>query len=215
MTYDCAARSGYSKCLRGSTSWMVTRTRCDAENGCRDGNGAVLCESRRVRVGFPIRARSCWKGNPVQSYITSSRRRPRDPAEILRFAEEDLTRVELEIRQQLSPEVDRIGEIGRYLLPSGGKRIRPIPSLLTAKLAGYAGERIFPLSAMIEFMHTATLLHDDVIDHSHLRRGHPTVNSAGAVPSPFWSAIFPMPRRWRSSSMTATHRFSRKSPGSP
>jgi octaprenyl-diphosphate synthase len=96
---------------------------------------------------------------------------------ILRFAEEDLTRVELEIRQQLNSEVDRIGEIGRYLLLSGGKRIRPILLLLTAKLAGYSGERIFPLSAMIEFMHTATLLHDDVIDHSHLRRGHPTVNS--------------------------------------
>jgi octaprenyl-diphosphate synthase len=96
---------------------------------------------------------------------------------ILRFAEEDLARVELEIREQLSSEVDRIGEIGRYLLLSGGKRIRPILLLLTAKLAGYSGDRIFPLSAMIEFMHTATLLHDDVIDHSHLRRGHPTVNS--------------------------------------
>jgi octaprenyl-diphosphate synthase len=96
---------------------------------------------------------------------------------IFRFAEEDLARVELEIRQQLDSEVDQIGEIGRYLLLSGGKRIRPILLLLTAKLAGYAGERIFPLSAMVEFMHTATLLHDDVIDHSHLRRGHPTVNS--------------------------------------
>ena len=70
---------------------------------------------------------------------------------ILRFAEEDLARVELEIRQQLSSEVDRIGEIGRYLLLSGGKRIRPILLLLTAKLAGYSGDRIFPLSAMIEF----------------------------------------------------------------
>jgi octaprenyl-diphosphate synthase len=96
---------------------------------------------------------------------------------ILRFAEEDLARVELEIRQQLNSEVDQIGEIGRYLLLSGGKRIRPILLLLTAKLAGYAGDRIFPLSAMVEFMHTATLLHDDVIDHSPLRRGHPTVNS--------------------------------------
>jgi octaprenyl-diphosphate synthase len=96
---------------------------------------------------------------------------------ILRFAEEDLARVELEIQQQLSSEVDQIGEIGRYLLLSGGKRIRPILLLLTARLAGYSGTRIFPLSAMIEFMHTATLLHDDVIDHSHLRRGYPTVNS--------------------------------------
>jgi octaprenyl-diphosphate synthase len=96
---------------------------------------------------------------------------------ILRFAEEDLARVEAEIRQELHSEVDRIGEIGRYLLLSGGKRIRPILILLTAKLAGYTGDRLFPLSAMVEFMHTATLLHDDVIDHSPLRRGYPTVNS--------------------------------------
>ena len=96
---------------------------------------------------------------------------------ILRFAEDDLARVELEIRQQLNSEVDQIGEIGRYLLLSGGKRIRPILLLLAAKLAGYTGERLYPLSAMVEFMHTATLLHDDVIDHSHLRRGYPTVNS--------------------------------------
>jgi octaprenyl-diphosphate synthase len=96
---------------------------------------------------------------------------------IFRFAEEDLAHVELEIRHQLDSEVDQIGEIGRYLLLSGGKRIRPILLLLTAKLAGYTGARVFPLSAMVEFMHTATLLHDDVIDHSHLRRGHPTVNS--------------------------------------
>jgi octaprenyl-diphosphate synthase len=96
---------------------------------------------------------------------------------ILRFAEDDLARVELEIRQQLNSEVDQIGEIGRYLLLSGGKRIRPMLLLLAAKLAGYTGERLYPLSAMVEFMHTATLLHDDVIDHSHLRRGYPTVNS--------------------------------------
>jgi octaprenyl-diphosphate synthase len=96
---------------------------------------------------------------------------------ILRFAEEDLARVEAEIRQEIHSEVDQIGEIGSYLLLSGGKRVRPILLLLTAKLAGYAGDRIFPLSAMVEFMHTATLLHDDVIDHSHLRRGYPTVNS--------------------------------------
>jgi octaprenyl-diphosphate synthase len=96
---------------------------------------------------------------------------------ILRFAEEDLARVEAEIRQELHSEVDQIGEIGSYLLLSGGKRVRPMLLLLTAKLAGYTGNRIFPLSAMVEFMHTATLLHDDVIDHSHLRRGYPTVNS--------------------------------------
>jgi octaprenyl-diphosphate synthase len=96
---------------------------------------------------------------------------------ILQFVEEDLARVELEIQQQLRSEVEQICEIGRYLLLSGGKRIRPLLLLLTAKLTGDAGNRKFPLSAMVEFMHTATLLHDDVIDHSHLRRGYPSVNS--------------------------------------
>jgi octaprenyl-diphosphate synthase len=96
---------------------------------------------------------------------------------ILHFVEEDLARVESEIQRQLDSEVDQIGEIGRYLLLSGGKRVRPILLLLTARLAGYSGPRLYPLSAMVEFMHTATLLHDDVIDHSHLRRGYPTVNS--------------------------------------
>lgn len=96
---------------------------------------------------------------------------------ILYFVEEDLARVEAEIQHRLHSEVELIHEIGRYLLLSGGKRVRPILLLLTAKLAGYTGDRKFPLSAMIEFMHTATLLHDDVIDHSHLRRGYPTVNS--------------------------------------
>lgn len=96
---------------------------------------------------------------------------------ILQFVEGDLARVELEIQQQLHSEVEQICEIGRYLLLSGGKRVRPLLLLLTSHMAGYTGERKFPLSAMVEFMHTATLLHDDVIDHSYLRRGYPSVNS--------------------------------------
>ena len=70
-----------------------------------------------------------------------------------------------------------ISDIARYVLSSGGKRIRPVLLILSARLCNYVGERIYDLSAVIEFIHTATLLHDDVIDNSQLRRGHPTVNS--------------------------------------
>lgn len=90
---------------------------------------------------------------------------------------DDLKRVEEAINIHTESDVNFIAEIARYVLSSGGKRIRPVLLILTARLCNYVGERIYDLSAVIEFIHTATLLHDDVIDNSHLRRGHPTVNS--------------------------------------
>jgi len=69
-----------------------------------------------------------------------------------------------------------VEEIGRYVLQSGGKRLRPLLVLLVSKLFRYAGEQHIKLAAAIEFLHTATLLHDDIIDKSKLRRNQPTVN---------------------------------------
>lgn len=89
----------------------------------------------------------------------------------------DLKRVEEAINVHLESDVGFIGDVARYVLSSGGKRIRPVLLILSARLCHYIGERIYDLSAVIEFIHTATLLHDDVIDNSHLRRGNPTVNS--------------------------------------
>ncbi len=90
---------------------------------------------------------------------------------------DDLERVEDAINTHLTSDVGFISEIGHYILSSGGKRIRPVLLILAARLCNYVGERVYDLSAVIEFIHTATLLHDDVIDNAHLRRGNPTVNS--------------------------------------
>jgi octaprenyl-diphosphate synthase len=96
---------------------------------------------------------------------------------IVHCIEDDLQRVEQAINAHLESDVSFISDLARYVLSSGGKRIRPVLLILSARLCNYVGERIYDLSAVIEFIHTATLLHDDVLDNSHLRRGHPTVNS--------------------------------------
>ncbi|MGQ4808398.1 Octaprenyl diphosphate synthase [Candidatus Entotheonellaceae bacterium PAL068K] len=97
--------------------------------------------------------------------------------QIVQSIEDDLKRVEAAIDSHLDTNVEFISDIARYMLSSGGKRIRPMLLILSAHLCNYFGERIYDLSAVIEFIHTATLLHDDVIDNAHLRRGYPTVNS--------------------------------------
>lgn len=96
---------------------------------------------------------------------------------IANFIGDDLKRVETAVNAHLESDVGFISDIARYVLSSGGKRVRPVLLILSARLCNYAGPRLYDLSAVIEFIHTATLLHDDVIDNSHLRRGHPTVNS--------------------------------------
>ncbi|MFP3427777.1 polyprenyl synthetase family protein, partial [Pseudoalteromonas sp. SIMBA_162] len=74
--------------------------------------------------------------------------------------------------------------IGQYIIQSGGKRLRPVLVLLAARALGYQGEKHVHLAALIEFMHTSTLLHDDVVDESSLRRGRSTANDTwGNAPS--------------------------------
>lgn len=74
-------------------------------------------------------------------------------------------------------KVELIPDIARYLLESGGKRIRPLLTLACARMCGYEGKADVALAAAVEFMHTATLLHDDVVDNSSLRRGRPSANT--------------------------------------
>ena len=81
------------------------------------------------------------------------------------------------IPRLLASDVDLVEEIGRYVVESGGKRLRPLIVLLGSRCCGYAGERNVELAAVIELLHTATLLHDDVIDQSALRRGRATANA--------------------------------------
>ena len=81
------------------------------------------------------------------------------------------------ILAELSSDVVLINQIGRYIVNSGGKRLRPLLHLLAANALGYEGEDHITLAAVIEFIHTATLLHDDVVDESQLRRGRDTANA--------------------------------------
>ena len=90
---------------------------------------------------------------------------------------EDLKNVELQFKKDLQSDVPLIRKVGEYVLSSGGKRIRPALLLLSAKLCGYRGDRHVPLASVIEFIHTATLLHDDVVDSANLRRGIASANT--------------------------------------
>lgn len=88
------------------------------------------------------------------------------------------------IVNRLNSEVDLVENIGQYIIDGGGKRMRPLLVILSAKVSGYKGSDHLHLAAIIEFIHTATLLHDDVVDTSDLRRGKATANTKfGNAPS--------------------------------
>ncbi len=89
----------------------------------------------------------------------------------------DLEAVDTVIRQQLSSEVALVNQVSSYIIDARGKRIRPLLVLLFSKALGFDGHERFLLAATVEFIHTATLLHDDVVDESTLRRGRATANS--------------------------------------
>lgn len=80
------------------------------------------------------------------------------------------------IKLRLSSGVPLVGEVSQYIIDAGGKRLRPALLLLVAKAIGFDGPQRFPMAAVVEFIHTATLLHDDVVDESTLRRGRATAN---------------------------------------
>jgi octaprenyl-diphosphate synthase len=89
----------------------------------------------------------------------------------------DLVEVEAEIRRQLDSPVALIQEMGGYIAGAGGKRLRPMLLLLAARVAGYRGPRAVKLACVVELLHTATLIHDDVVDQAPLRRGRPSANA--------------------------------------
>ncbi|MDH3998946.1 MAG: polyprenyl synthetase family protein [Desulfuromonadales bacterium] len=90
---------------------------------------------------------------------------------------EDIKRVEAQFCEDLTSRVPLIRTVGEYILDSGGKRVRPMLLLLSARLAGYQGDDHIGLASVVEFIHTATLLHDDVVDSAVLRRGQDTANT--------------------------------------
>lgn len=97
--------------------------------------------------------------------------------DILSLVQDDLAKVEELFDEQCRSDVKLVAEIGRYIREGGGKRIRPALLLLACRTAGYRGDRAILLAAVVEFIHTATLLHDDIIDQADVRRGRRSVNS--------------------------------------
>ncbi|MFQ5938210.1 MAG: octaprenyl diphosphate synthase [Acidiferrobacterales bacterium] len=93
------------------------------------------------------------------------------------LVQEDLLAVNREIQTQLQSDVALISQMGAYIVNSGGKRLRPLVVLLSSRAFNYVGRNHIRLATIIEFIHTATLLHDDVVDASQLRRGQSTANA--------------------------------------
>ncbi len=90
---------------------------------------------------------------------------------------DDLRRVDETIVKRLASDIVLVNQVSQYIVGSGGKRLRPLSVVLAARACGHVGDRHVPAAAIIEFIHTATLLHDDVVDGSDLRRGRRTANS--------------------------------------
>lgn len=106
------------------------------------------------------------------------------PQAFYRVVADDFTAVDGIIRAQLVSRVPLVEKIGDYIISAGGKRLRPLLVLLSGKALGIEGENLRLLAATIEFLHTATLLHDDVVDMSDMRRGRSTANAQwGNAPS--------------------------------
>src|SRR6476619_6315112 len=100
-----------------------------------------------------------------------------DLAQIFEPIRDELDAVEREFVRHIQSRVALIPEMGRYIQSSGGKRVRPAVLLMAARMAGYTGERAVLYASVVEFIHTATLVHDDIIDESELRRGRDAVHT--------------------------------------
>jgi octaprenyl-diphosphate synthase len=98
------------------------------------------------------------------------------PPDLMNHVEEKLQSLEREIEKYLSSEIDIIARMGHYIFHSGGKRIRPLLVILSSKIAGYHGDQDVLFAAIMEFVHTATLIHDDIIDEATQRRGRASLN---------------------------------------
>ena len=105
------------------------------------------------------------------------------PSNALTLIAADMAEVDLVIAQRLDSGVPLVGTVSQYIISAGGKRIRPALLLLMAGALGYSGTQRHNLAAVVEFIHTATLLHDDVVDESTLRRGRPTANESFGNPA--------------------------------
>ena len=104
-----------------------------------------------------------------------------------RLMEGELQEVDAVITQRLASQVALVNQIAGYITGAGGKRVRPLLVLLFSNALGFRGAERFELAATVEFIHTATLLHDDVVDESELRRGKRPPTRSSATQPAFWS----------------------------
>jgi octaprenyl-diphosphate synthase len=100
-----------------------------------------------------------------------------DLAQLFEPIKDDLDRVEQEFERRIQSRVALIPEMGKYIQKSGGKRVRPAVLLMAARLSGYTGDKAVLNASVVEFIHTATLVHDDIIDGADVRRGRLAVHS--------------------------------------
>jgi octaprenyl-diphosphate synthase len=127
---------------------------------------------RRARGISMVAARTLTPREPALAVVLPLEPRPDASIEpLVALTKADMERVNAMILSRTGSDVTMIPEVANHLISSGGKRLRPILTLACADLNGYAGEGHVKLAASVEFMHTATLLHDDVVDESELRRG--------------------------------------------
>jgi len=134
---------------------------------------------------FAVRARQ-GDQEIVAVIVSLDRKRPQQPSldRLLALVQDDLTRVNQLILDNMHSPVALIPQLAGHLIAAGGKRLRPMLTLASARMCGYGGSRHLALSACVEFIHTATLLHDDVVDESDLRRGKQSANAVwGNQPS--------------------------------
>jgi octaprenyl-diphosphate synthase len=111
-----------------------------------------------------------------KGFCIKAREKPSAMEQFIDLIKDDLKKVEAEFQTRLVSQVPRLAEVAQDQLDRGGKRVRPALLLISARLRGYKGSDHIPLAAVIEFIHTATLLHDDVIDNAEVRRGGPSAN---------------------------------------
>lgn len=123
------------------------------------------CKQHHFCVGFDL-------------LLTSERSSPDPTDAVLALIASDMVQVDAVIQQRLISDVPLVSQISNYIISAGGKRIRPALLLLMSGALGCASSQKYELAAVVEFIHTATLLHDDVVDESTLRRGRPTANES-------------------------------------
>ena len=121
--------------------------------------------------------------NPATLQVPALTESPPSADAPLALIADDMREVDAVIARRLASGVPLVGEVARYIISSGGKRLRPALLLLVAGALGFRGEQRFNLAAVVEFIHTATLLHDDVVDESTLRRGRATANERFGNPA--------------------------------